>query len=107
MAKVEAGTTLYLYTIRTGQFKVHKGEATDDKYGPRYRKVVFETKINKERCPNVEEIGVIQTGGPRLWLTERDDDKARKMFIQYEEDKLFELEKQVVKKRALIKMLEE
>lgn len=105
----EPGTTLYLYTIRTGKFTVHKGVVIEGKYGPGrpgWRKVSFSTKQAKEFCPKIEEIGNIQTGGPRLWLIERDDNKAARMFIDYEERKLFELEKHVAKKRALIKTLE-
>lgn len=103
----EAGTILYLYTIRTGELRVHKGVVFNDTgiYW-RYPRVRFETKQGKGWCPKRSEVGVIQTGGPSLWLTERDDTKAAKMLIEYELDKLAELEKQVVKKRRLIKMLE-
>ena len=103
----EVGTTLYLYTIRTGKFNVYKGKVIENKYGiSAYRKVAFETRTNKEWCPNKSEIGVILTGGPRLWLTERDDVKAKKLFVKHEKAKLAELKEKVDKKKALIKMLE-
>lgn len=109
MAYFEPGTTLYLYTIRTGEFRIHKGTVIEGRYGPGrpgWRKVSFITKQAKEFCPNTNEIGIIQTSGPRLWLTERDDAKAKQMFIEFEKGKLAELENQVAKKKALIKMLE-
>lgn len=105
----EVGTVLYLYTIRSGEFRVHKGKVIKGKYGNKYavyHKVHFETRAAKEFCPKVNEIGVIQTGGPRLWLTERDDKKAAEMFIEFEKNKLAELEAKVDKKKALIKTLE-
>ena len=103
--KLELGTTLYLYTIRKGDFTVHKGMVVADKRGW-YRKVAFETRADKVVCPDISEIGVIQTGGPNIWLFERDDDKAKKMFLEYELGKLALLEDQLAKKKALIKMLE-
>lgn len=104
----EAGTTLYLYTIRTGEMRVHKATVVNGTgVYQRYPRVKFETKQGKGWCPMRKEVGIIQTGGPSLWLTERDDTKAKQMLREYEEGKLFELEKQVAKKRALIKMLEE
>lgn len=103
----EVGTVLYLYTIRTGTLKVHKGTVgVNNRTWWRGRDVTFTSKTNKDRCPTIEDIGVIQTGGPRVWLTERDDEKARALFIEYEKDKLAELEATVEKKKALIKMLE-
>ena len=103
----EAGTTLYLYTIRTGVLKVHKATVFNDTgmYW-RYPRVKFETKQGKGWCPKRNEVGVIQTGGPSLWLDKRNDDLAAKLFLDYENGKLAELEKQVDKKKALLKMLE-
>lgn len=107
ITRFEPGDTLYLYTIRTGKMKVHKGTVgVNNRTWWGGLNVTFDSKTNKDVCPPVESIGVIQTGGPRLWLTERDDEKARALFIDYELGKLAELEKQVVKKRRLIKGLE-
>lgn len=103
----EAGTTLYQYTIRTGEMKVHKATVFNDTgiYW-RYPRIKFETKQGKGWCPKRTEVGVIQTGGPSLWLTKRNDDLAAKMLREYELGKLSELEVAVEKKKALIKMLE-
>ena len=101
----EIGTTLYYYTIRKGDFTVHKGAVVTDRRGW-YRKVAFETRSDKLVCPDIYEIGVIQTGGPSIWMFERDDDKAKKMFLEYELGKLALLEDQLAKKKALIKTLE-
>lgn len=103
--KPEIGTTLYYYTIRKGDFAVHKGMVLADRRGW-YRKVAFETRSDKVVCPETYEIGVIQTGGPSIWLFERDDHKAAMMFHEYELGKLAKLEADVEKKKALIKTLE-
>lgn len=101
------GDTLYLYTIRTGEMKVHKGTVRlNNRTWWRSLYVTFESKTNNEVCPPVESIGAIQTSGPRLWLSERDDEKARGLFIEYELGKLAKLEADVEKKKALIKVLE-
>ncbi len=105
----EPGTTLYLYTIRNGKFSVHKGMVIEGKYGfgrPGWRKVTFETKQAKEWCPSIDEVDILQTSGPRIWMTKRNDYKARDMFLGYEKVKLAELENLVAKKQALIKVLE-
>lgn len=104
----EPGTKLYLYGTRNGTFTVHEGIVVEGRYGnyPRYHRVAFETRLAKAYLPKPDEVGVVQTCGPRLWLTERDDLKAKELFLEHERKKLAGLEKQVEKKRALIKMLE-
>lgn len=67
----------------------------------------FAKRAQTERLPNGSEIGSIQPGGPRLWLTERDDALAKKLFLEYELKKLEELKQAMTKKEELIKVLRE
>lgn len=106
MNKPEVGTTLYLYGIRSGKFTVRKGTVVDDnkqrlKF---YRRVQFTDKPGKEWCPEISEIGKLQYG--RIWMTERDDKKARDMFLEHEVWTLRELEDKIAYKKSLITMLE-
>lgn len=104
----KVGDRLYLYTARNCKFHIWEGEVFERK-GRYYGRlaVKFKNRTQMEMCPKETAIGHILGGGPRLWLTERDDALARKLFLEYEEGKLFELEKQVAKKRELIKVLRE
>ena len=106
----EPGTTLYRYVIRTGTLKVYKGTIVEGRLGPGWphmRQVAYESKTNKDRAPFPSQVNRVLTGGPSIWLTERDDAKAAKMFHEYELGKLSELEAAIEKKKALIKMLSE
>lgn len=105
----EPGTVLYRYSIRNGTLKVYKGTVVEAKYGscyPHLRMVAYSTKTNKDRAPLPSQVNRVLTGGPSIWLTERDDHKAAMMFHEYELGKLSELEVAVEKKKALIKGLE-
>ena len=106
--KIEIGMPLYLYTARNGKFNVYEGMVTENKR--RYwtqRIVTFKKRASTELAPKEDEIGHVLTKGPRLWLAERDDALARRLFLKYEKKKLEELKKQIDKKRELIAVLKE
>lgn len=104
----KVGQTLYLYTARNGKFNIHEGVVTENKRRYYSRMMVaFTTKTTLEFLPKESEIGHIISGGPRLWMTERDDALAKKLFLEYEEEKLAELEKKIAKKKELIRVLRE
>ena len=106
--KFEIGTTLYLYTARNGKFNVWEGVVTENKRRYYTRPMVmFKKGTTYEFVPKENEIGSIQPGGPRLWLTERDDALAKKLFLEYELEKLEELKRAMAKKEELIKVLRE
>lgn len=94
--------TLYKYTVRNGQLFINEGNVIIDN-GREY--VYFEDTHSRVRCPMVTELGIVQTSGPSLWLTNRDDNLAKRLFIEFEEYKLTELRKQIMIKTALIEML--
>jgi hypothetical protein len=45
--------------------------------------------------------------GHSIWLLERDDDKARRMFIEFEERRIAELEETLRKKREVVSQLKQ
>ena len=103
----KVGDHLYLYTARNCKFHVYEGTVTEAKRRYINRVVKFSNKTGFEFCPTERQIGHVLGGGPRLWLLERDDALARRLFLEYEEDKLLELEKQLARKRELIRVLKE
>lgn len=106
--KMEIGSTLYLYTARNGKFHVYEGMIVENKRRFYMKHVVrFDGRTQLEYPPTDKQIGRVLGGGPRLWLLERDDNLARKLFLEYEEEKLKQLEKQYNKKVELIRVLKE
>jgi hypothetical protein len=55
----------------------------------------------------MNEFGVIRSNGPSLYLNKRDDELAKKLFIEFEEASLAALQKQVTIKTELIRNLKE
>lgn len=102
------GDRLYLYTARNGKFNIYEGEVVVSKRGY-YSKcqVDFKNRRTREWCPRGDQIGHVLGGGPRIWLLERDDALAKRMFLEYELGKLAELEKAIAKKKELIEVLRE
>ena len=106
MTKIEPGMDLYLYSIRTGDFTVHQGVVAETGYvfAVAY-KVVFAGNRPSVRCPEAHEIGVVKSTGPLLWLPERDDAKAKQLFIEFEKRKISEHEMQIERRKAMIEKL--
>lgn len=94
---------LYFYTIKNGKLFVHEG-TVKSMYDTRKR-VCFSDRSSPRRYPN--QFNVIDTTGPNIWLTERNDEAVKRIFIEYEEQKLAELEEQIERKKQIIKMLKE
>lgn len=104
----EIGTKLYLYTARNGKFNVWEGVVVESKYRFFPRPVVkFAKRGQTETCPYECEIGYVQSGGPRLWLTERNDALAKELFLEYVLEKQEELKRAMAKKETLIEVLRE
>lgn len=100
----EVGETVYKYTLRNREFFIHEGtviERGTNKY------VYFKAKSSTERYPKEMEFRVVCANGPSLWLTERDDELAKRILIEYEEQCVADLQKQIERKLQLIKSLKE
>lgn len=94
---------LYFYTIKNGKLFVHEG-TVESIVGTR-KKVRFSDGSSPRRYPN--QFNVIDTTGPNIWLAERNDEAVKRIFIEYEEQKLADLKEQVKRKKRIIKMLKE
>lgn len=101
---MQNGKILYRYTLKGNKFNVREGVVNYT--GFRFL-VNFRDGGAMVRCPRAEDIGKVRAVGCSLWLTERDDTLAKKLFIQYESKKIAELQKQIDKKNETIIMLME
>ena len=98
---LEPGTTVWRYQVRNGRYLIEEG--TVSLFGDRYR-VAFTDGGMTTGGPRKEDIGVVRTHGPILWLLERDDEKARRLIIEYEERTIAELEQAIANKRKILEM---
>lgn len=103
----DLGDKLWCYTARNGKFHIWEGVVAKDSRAYWSRPHVKFKGSKWDFVPRDEDIGRIVTRGPKLWLTKRDDNLARKLFIEYEEAKLEEMKQSIEKKRELIRMLKE
>lgn len=98
---INLGEKLYKYNLKCGKLFVHEGEVIISKTYKRMG-IYFNDTRTMERVP--KELGVVLTGKiSSLWLNERDDELAKRIFIEYEERKIAEI-KELLDKR--IKSLE-
>ena len=103
----EVGTTLYRYTIKYNKFYVHEGVVNQC---INRKIVVFPDggfKHSSVRCPRPEDIGVIRSVGLILWLTERNDDLARHIFIEHEKKQINRMCRLIDEKQKIINLLKE
>ena len=100
---MEKGKVLYRYTVCKGKFFCHEGVVNDSGFRPL---VNFKDGSQTVRCPRDGDIDTIRRVGHSLWMSERDDDKARAMFIKYELDKIEQLKKQIDRKIQIVNMLQ-
>ena len=96
------GETVYKYTLRNGEIFVHEGMVIEQ---GSHKNVYFKTKGLTERYPKKTEFGIVHSSGPSLWLSDRDDELAKCIFVEYEERCLTDLQKQIERKLQLIKAL--
>lgn len=93
---------VFKYTVRNGKLFVHEGNVVAN---GGHKLVCFKHEGSRVRCPKSDEFGIVQANGPSLWMAERDDKLAASLFIEFEEQKLEELHKQINIKTELIRML--
>ena len=97
------GILVYKYTIRKGKMFIHEGKVGTNGL----HKLVYFDDGRVGRYPKMNEFGVIRSNGPSLYLNKRDDELAKKLFIEFEEASLAALQKQVTIKTELIRNLKE
>lgn len=94
---------VWLYSKRSGKIEVRQGDVRpNNRYKARF---IFE-RAGKDaylQCPI--EPGVVHAGV--VWLEERDDVKARDLFIDHELETICELEEKIERRKWNIKLLKE
>ena len=101
---MQNGKILYRYTLSNGKFFIREGVVNWTGFRPL---VNFTDGGPAHRCPREEDLGKIKSVGHSLWMEERDDNKARRMFIDFELDKIEQLKEQIDRKYDTIGMLRE
>ena len=102
---IEPGDILYRYNVRHDRLIRYTGTVTN--LNGR-RVVIFKDSVSTVRCPREQDIGIIRSDGgfgPTLWMDSRDDELAREIFLEYEEDRLSKLRKQIAEKEKIVSML--
>ena len=98
---------VYYYTFKKGIFKVEEGIVTivNGVFGHTF--VYFKPLDNPKRLTNYEGIHekVLGKGLPHIWMTERDDELARQLFIEYEESIINVFLSKIEDKKKLIEIL--
>ena len=102
---INPGDTIYNYVLRNGKLHIHEVKVIETGYK---RKAGYFKDTNTTRsCPKVDDIGVILSSGASLWLLDRDDELAKRLFIEFEENGIARLQEQIDKKSKLVEMLKE
>lgn len=99
---IEPGVKLYRYTIRNGKFICHEGVVVEV---DERRRVIFSDGVTSARCPRDNDIGVVRHIGPSLWLYEKDDERAKQIYLDYENRRLVSLRRQIGKHAEIMNML--
>lgn len=95
-----SGNLIYKYTFKNGHFIVQEGVA--GACGPHYY-VKFESCKTPERVPTGRNLNRVWKGGEVLWLTERDDERAKQLFTEYGVKSIEKLEDEIDKMGEYIK----
>lgn len=94
---------VYLYSRYSGRIEVHQGYLSPfNRYGARF---TF-NRNGKDaylQCPF--EAGVVSHNV--LWLPERDDKRAKELFIEHERNAILDLQEKIKRREWNIKLLEE
>lgn len=101
-------TTGYLYSRYRGKFEVHYGNIFPMNYDRRrneYVKFSYSNGRFDKHTTCWAKPGVMHYGA--LWLPERDDELARKLFLEYEKDCVKELEERIARHRSTIEVLKD
>ena len=109
---IRVGETLYRYLLRNGQFSID--EVIVERVESCWTYVRIKETNKRVNGPKPGCIGVIVVPATSVWLRERNDILAKELLIQYEQESIAALQKdinefqeRINRKKALIKMLEE
>ncbi len=102
---VNLGTKGYLYSKWQGRFEVQEGYVMASNYSHWIGRFVIKQghKEKNLQCPL--EPGEVYNAV--LWLSERDDEKARQLFIEREESIIADLKRKIERHERSIQILKE
>lgn len=90
---IKEGHILCKYYIEDDQMKVIEGVLVD-RAGKKW--IVFDSKtVPDEHFPGYKNVGRVWKGGEILWMTERDDAEAKRLFTAYHIEVIKDLQKQI------------
>lgn len=90
----------YIYTIRDNQLIIKKGDVFVNE---RYRSASFRPADNNTHTACAIEAWDIRYG--KLWLPNRDDERAKELLIKYHESRIEALRKQIKSHELTIRNL--
>ena len=97
---------VYLYSRYRGRFDVYEGCVRPSNYGRgRYYQFIFKRNGKDSTLQCSGEAGVVHHSV--LWLPERDDTKAREIFIKHEEDAIQALREKIEHHEWNIKLIKD
>jgi hypothetical protein len=100
------GVKIYHYRLGNGEFTVKEGIIRVPEKKGSYSYIEFDYgRLPIPRFPRMDEIGMVRSGGPSLWLFDRDDEFAKEQFLKYEEECIKKLEEDLEKRRARIEII--
>ena len=101
---IEVGSKVYCYTLdRYANIHIHECEV-----GLRGKHEVVQ--LDNYRCKILKAIEfefVYATSCAVVWLTEKNDELAKRLFLEYEEKSLADLQEEIKKKSEKIRKLKE
>lgn len=89
---IEDSDFVYRYTLQEGEIDVKEGEVIE--CGNR-KFVQFEAGVAPVKCPRAQDFGRVWKDGKTLWLPERNNEEARKLFTKYGVDRIRELQQEI------------
>ena len=97
---------VYLYSRYRGRFDVYQGSVRPSNYGRGRNAQFLCTRNGKQSCLQCDpNLGVVHHSV--LWLPERDDEKARELFIEHERFVIKELQDKIEHHEWNIKQIKE
>lgn len=95
---------VYKYTLQEGEVAVLEGEVSECA-GRKY--VQFEGRGAPVKCPLGRDFNRVWADGKTLWMTDRMDEEARKIFVAYGVGRVLELRRDIDELENMIAFVKE
>lgn len=100
----EVGDKLTHYSFRGGKLYIKEGVIKE--VNSRWYSLRFVFEGGQMYPPREAKIGVVTHSGPSVWLRGRDDEFAKKLLIEYEKERIAELQEKIDERNRIIEVLE-